>query len=66
MVLVLEHKTIGDLAGPGKPLDAMLREAYGDQAAGIMESLRKAYYRSESELLHFRSDLSYLAPAAKP
>ena len=66
MVLVLEHKTIGDLAGPGKPLDAMMREAYGDQGAGIMESLRKAYYRSESELLHFRSDLSYLAPAAKP
>jgi hypothetical protein len=29
-----------------------------------MTALRKAYYSTNSELLHFRPDLSYMAPAA--
>ena len=42
-----------------------MQEAYGDQGATIMTALRKAYWSSTSELLHFRADLSYMAPAAK-
>jgi hypothetical protein len=66
MVLVQERKTMSDMAGASpKTLDEMMKEAYGDQGATTMTSLRKAYYRSESELLHLRPDLSYEAPASK-
>jgi hypothetical protein len=66
MVLVQERKSIGEMA-PASPktLDEMMKEAYSDQGATTMMTLRKAYYRSESELLHYRPDLSYIAPAAK-
>jgi hypothetical protein len=66
MVLVQERKTISDMAGASpKTLDEMMKEAYGDQGAGMLLSLRKAYYHSESELLHYRADLSYMAPSMK-
>jgi hypothetical protein len=66
MVLVQERKSIGEMA-PASPktLDEMMKEAYSDQGATIMMTLRKSYYRSESELLHYRPDLSYTAPATK-
>ena len=31
-----------------------------------MTTIRKAYYSSYSELLHFRPDLSYIPAAAEP
>ena len=66
LVLVQERKNMGEMAGTtAKTLDAIMQEAYGDQGATIMTALRKDYWGSTSELLHFRSDLSYMAPAAK-
>jgi hypothetical protein len=66
LVLVQERNNIGEMAGTtAKTLDAIMQEAYGDQGATIMGGLRKAYWSTTSELLHFRADLSYLAPAAK-
>ncbi|HZQ21773.1 MAG TPA: hypothetical protein VFA89_03150 [Terriglobales bacterium] len=66
MVLVQERKTMADMGGASpKTLDEMMKEAYADQGAATMTSLRKAYYRSESELLHHRPDLSYVVPASK-
>lgn len=64
MVLVQERNSMADMAGTTpKTLDEIMKEAYGDETA--LTSLRKAYYRSRSELLHYRSDLSYTAPASK-
>lgn len=66
-VLVQERKSIGDMAGPSsKTLDQVMQEAYGNEGATMMNTLRKAYYRTDSYLLHFRSDLSYMPPKAKP
>ena len=66
-VLVTERKSISELQAPAKTLDQMMQEAYGAEGATIMASLRKAYYHTDSELLHFRSDLSYMpATAPKP
>ena len=66
LVLVQERKNIGEMAGTSaKTLDQIMQEAYGDQGAAIMNTLRKGYWSSTSELLHFRADLSYMAPAAK-
>jgi hypothetical protein len=66
VVLVQERKSMAELAGTSaKTLDQTMQEAYGDQGATIMNALRKGYYSSNSELLHFRPDLSYIAPSAK-
>lgn len=65
-VLVTERKGVGDLQPPAKTLDAMMQEAYGDQGAAILATLRKAYYSSYSELLQLRTDLSYLRATAAP
>jgi hypothetical protein len=66
-VLVTERKNISELQPPAKTLDQMMQEAYGAQGATIMATLRKAYYHTDSELLHIRSDLSYMsATAPKP
>jgi hypothetical protein len=43
----------------------VMQEAYGDQGAATMAALRKGYYSNNSELLHFRADLSYMPPATK-
>ncbi|MGI9102914.1 MAG: hypothetical protein ACR2IF_10785 [Terriglobales bacterium] len=65
-VLVQERKSIGDLASSSpKTMEQILQEAYGEQGATILNTVRKGYYSSNSELLHFRPDLSYMAPAAK-
>ena len=66
MVLVQERNSMGDL-GPNTPktLDEIMKEAMGDQGATTMTTIRKAYDHTESELLHYRPDLSYTAPAAK-
>jgi len=64
MVLVSERKSIGDLALPGgKTVDQIAQEAYGPDGATTLTTLRKAYYNSRTELLHFRPDLSYMAPS---
>ena len=64
MVLVQERKSMAEMAGPSpKTLDQMMKEAYGDQGASMMTTIRKAYYNSDSELLQYRSDLSYTAPS---
>ena len=63
VVLVQERKSIGDMgSGSDKTLDEIMKEAYGDQGATLMSNLRKGYYSSRSELLHYRPDLSYMAP----
>ena len=66
MVLVQDRKSISELQGPGKTADQVVQEAYGDQGAAVMTTIRKAYYSSYSELLHFRPNLSYMPAAAKP
>lgn len=66
LVLVQERKNIGEMAGTSaKTLDQIMQEAYGDQGATIMATLRKGYWSTTTELLHFRADLSYMPPAAK-
>jgi hypothetical protein len=55
---------MAEMAAPAKTLDVRMQEAYADQGAATMTALRKAYYSTNSELLHFRPDLSYMAPAA--
>ena len=65
-VLVTERKSISELQAPAKSLDAMMQEAYGDQGAAILGALRKAYYRSYSELLQFLGELSYMPAPQKP
>lgn len=66
VVLVQERKSIGDMGiGGGKTLEQIMQEAYGDQGAAILGSLRKGYYSTQTELLHLRSDLSY-TPPSKP
>lgn len=66
LVLVQERKNIGEMAGTtAKTLDQVMQEAYGAEGATIMNAARKSYWSTTSELLHFRADLSYLAPAAK-
>ena len=65
-VLVMERKSVGDLAPPAKTLDAMMQEAYGDQGPAILATLRKSLYSTYSELLQLRTDLSYMPPARKP
>ncbi len=63
MVLVQERKSLAEMAGTTpKTLDEIMKEADGDQGAAEMATIRKAYSWSESELLHYRPDLSYTAP----
>jgi hypothetical protein len=64
VALVQERKSMAEMAAPAKTLDVRMQEAYADQGAATMMALRKAYYSTNSELLHFRPDLSYMAPAA--
>ncbi len=65
-VLVMERKSMADMQSPSpKTLDEIVKEAYGDQADAIMSGLRKSYYSTNSELLHYRPDLSYMSPAGK-
>ena len=66
MVLVQERSSIADMAPTSpKTLDEIMKDAYGDQGATTMNTLRKAYYHSDSTLLHYRPDLSYTAPPTK-
>jgi hypothetical protein len=66
MVLVSERKSIADLAAPGgKTVDQIVQEAMGADGTTALATIRKSYYSSRSELLHFRPDLSYMPPAAK-
>jgi hypothetical protein len=63
VVLVQERKSISEMAGTTtKTLDELMKEAYGDEGSTNLMTLRKAYYRTESQLLHYRPDLSYMAP----
>ena len=64
-VLVIEHKDMADMQSPSpKTLDEIVKEAYGDQGATILSGLRKAYWGTTTELLHYRPDLSYMAPTS--
>ena len=65
IVLVQERNNMAEMAGPPKSLDQIMQEAFGADGATTMASLRKAYWHSYSELLHFRADLSYMPPPAK-
>lgn len=64
MVLVQERNSMAEMAGTTtKTLEELMKEAYGND--NDLMSLRKAYYGNRSELLQYRPDLSYTAPAAK-
>jgi hypothetical protein len=64
VVLIQERKSMAEMAGPGKTVDEIMRDAYGEQGATIMATLRKAYASTYSQLLHFRPELSYMPPAS--
>ena len=64
-VLVQERNSMSEMAGPAKSLDQMMNEAFGAEGGSALAALRKAYWHTNSELLHYRSDLSY-TPPAKP
>src|SRR5207248_4469693 len=63
LVLVQERDSMADMAGKSpKTVDEMMKEAGNEDA---LMTLRKAYYHNDSELLHYRDDLSYTAPSTK-
>lgn len=65
MVLVQERKSLAEMAGiTPKTLDEIMKQAFPEQGPADMAAIRKAYSWSESELLHYRADLSYTAPAS--
>jgi hypothetical protein len=65
-VLVMERKSMADMQSPSpKSLDEIVKEAYGGQADTIMSTLRKSYWGTTTELLHYRADLSYMAAKTK-
>jgi hypothetical protein len=60
-VLVQDRKTFADLKGPDKPLQDMLEEVYGKTDGGaLLDAIRKSIDHTNSELLRYREDLSYL------
>ena len=62
MVLVQERNSMAEMAGTTtKTLEEIMKEAYGND--NDLMSLRKAYNGNRSELLQYRPDLSYTAPA---
>jgi hypothetical protein len=61
-VLVNGRDTYADMQPPEKSLDQMLKEALGDEGTAAIATLRKNIERTETELLHYRPDLSYVAP----
>jgi hypothetical protein len=64
LVLVQERENMADMGGKtSKTLDEVMKEAFGNN--DTLMTLRKAYYHNDSELLHYRPDLSYTAPGAK-
>ncbi|HEX3321700.1 MAG TPA: hypothetical protein VHR84_13420 [Terriglobales bacterium] len=61
-VLVGDRANWASFQPPDKSLDAMMEEAYGkEQGAAILSSLRKTLRSSLTEMLQYRSDLSYVA-----
>ena len=66
MVLVSERKSLGDMAPrSAKTLDDIMKEAFGDGGTTTLANIRKDFYHTNSELLQYRADLSYEAPATK-
>jgi len=63
-VLVSDRRTFADMQPPEKTLDAMMQEAFGDEGAAVMKSVRNSYRSTYTELLQYRPDLSYV-PAGK-
>ena len=63
--LVLPRNNWAGFKPPAKPFPAMLEEAYGrEEAAALLKQLSKLIHCQRSEMLRFRSDLSY-RPAAR-
>ncbi len=58
--LVQDRKNYAEMQPPEKTLDAMMQEAFGDEGATILKSLRSGYRSTYSELLRYRPDLSYV------
>ena len=59
-VLAVGRKNLGEMQGPEKTLDQMMAEAYGEQEGrAILDTIRKTYKSTYTELLRLRSDLSY-------
>ncbi len=60
-VLVQDRATFADMQGPAKSLDDMMGEAFGkEEGAAILSKLRNAYHHTESSMVKYRPDLSYV------
>ncbi len=65
-VIVEEHANYADFEEPAKPFTAMLAEALGkDEAAGLMKRVDANLESSESQMVKFRQDLSYIPAPMK-
>jgi hypothetical protein len=60
-VLVQDRKSISDLQPPEKTLDAMMKDAFGDEGTTALTNLRKTFRSTYTEFLRLRQDLSYVA-----
>lgn len=60
-VLVTDRATWGDMEPPERKMDDMLKEAYGDSGAQILDQLRRSCHSIVTEMSEFRPDLSYVA-----
>lgn len=59
--LVFPIERFADMAPPEKPFPAMLEEAFGrHDAAEVMETIMGSIESERTEILRFRSDLSYI------
>ena len=63
-VLVQERKNFAAMQAQDKSLDAMMKEAFGDEGTAVLKTLRNSYRSNYSQLLRYRPDLSYV-PAPK-
>jgi len=63
-VLVSDRKSYADFHLSDKTLDQIMQDAYGEEGAAILKTLRQSYYHTYSEFLHYRRDLSYVPESA--
>ena len=67
VVLVVDHPNYADFAEPDKPFDKMLEESLGTKAAAtaLMAHLDTTIDSTESQIIKFRPDLSYIPDGMK-
>jgi len=67
VVLVVDHPNFADFAEPDKPFGKMLEESLGTKAAAtaLMARLDAELDSTESQIIKFRPDLSYIPDGMK-